>query len=446
MSRCPWSLPMLPGLLLAAAVTVGAAAAAPPGACDVTAYTARVEPQPTTGTVSGRVAIGVTVSAPGAATLTLDTGHLGIDSVTVDGGPAPWQATPGHLRVELPGGADATAAHTVAIAYHGTPTGGLVFRPEARQFHTEFSTSQWLPCVDAPAERATLDLTLIVPADLVVAATGDWQSSEPAGEGLVASHWRLDAAQPSYLYGFAAGPFRECMTVHDGVTLRVLATPSFSADEAARVFADTGAMLDFLAMKAGRPYPGNTYTQVLLAGGAAQEAAGLTLLGERYGRRVLADSSATWLGAHELAHQWWGNRVTNAAWTHFWLNEGFASYLADLWLAERHGPAAYDKALAAVRASVEAVRARGHDRSLVFPDWDHPTADDRSLVYDKGALVLESLRAEVGPGAFDRILQAWTNEYWDRSVTTADFESLAQRVSGRDLATFFASWLHATQP
>ncbi len=424
----------------------GAGAGAVRAAGDVSAYVARVQPHPDTRTVSGSVDVLVRVAEPAAAALNLDIGNLVVDALTVDGVPVPAPATPRRLRIDLPAPPAAGGTCRIGIVYHGEPAGGLVFRPEARQIHTEFATSQWLPCVDAPDERATLDLTLVVPEDLVVAATGAWQSTEPAGEGLVASRWRLDAPHPSYLYGFAVGPFVESLTVIDGVRLRGLATPSFSPDEVARVFADTGAMLSFFTTLAGRPYPDATYTQVLLAGGAAQEAAGLTLLGERYGRRVLADSTATWLGAHELAHQWWGNRVTNAAWTHFWLNEGFASYLADLWLGHRYGPAACDKALAAVRASVEAVRARGHDRPLVFPDWDHPTADDRSLVYDKGALVLERLHAELGDDLFGQVLRAWTDEYWDRAVTTADFEALVRRVSGRDLAPLFAGWVHGAQP
>ncbi len=430
---------LLPCVLLAFALHAAPSVAAAPPAPDVLAYVARVEPVLATRSVTGSVV--VRVAATGA-TLVLDRGALVIDAVRVADVPVRVDTAGARLRVPLPS-SRAGVSREVIVAYHGTPSGGLVFRPEAQQMYTAFSTSRWLPCVDAPAERATLDLTLVLPRGTVVAATGAWRSTGLVAGGRIESRWVLDTPMPSYLFGFAAGPFRELTSTVDGVELRVLATPAFTETEARRVFADTGEMLRFFATAAGRPYPDARYTQVLVAGPAAQELAGMAVLGERYGRRVLADSSDTWLGAHELAHQWWGNGVTNAAWTHFWLNEGFASYLADLWVEHRHGRAAYDDAMAAVRASVDSIRARGHERSLVFPRWDAPTADDRSLAYDKGALVLERLRAEVGDEAFGRVLRAWIAEHWSRAVTTADFEATATRASGRDLRAFFARWVHA---
>lgn len=426
--------------LVLSSLLIAGVAPATPSAPDVLAYVARVEPVLASRSVAGSVT--VRVAATGARVLVLDKGALVIDGVRVGDAAVRVDTTGSRLRVPLPP-TRAGAPCEVLVTYHGAPTAGLAFRPEAQQMHTAFSTSKWLPCVDAPAERATLDLTLVLPRGTVVAASGTWRSAGLVAGGRMESRWVLDMPMPSYLYGFAAGPFRELVSTVDGVELRVLATPAFTDDEARRVFADTGEMLRFFAAAAGRPYPGARYTQVLLAGPAAQELAGMAVLGERYGRRVLADSSDTWLGAHELAHQWWGNGVTNAAWTHFWLNEGFASYLADLWLEHRHGRAAYDDAMGAVRASVDSIRAHGHDRSLVFPDWNAPTADDRSLAYDKGALVLERLRAEVGDEAFGRVLRAWTAEHWGRAVTTADFEATAARASGRDLRAFFARWVHA---
>ncbi len=429
-------VPIVVGFLSCA----GSAGAAPrtPGGAHVTHVVARVQPSLATRTVQGDASLRVSTTRP--ATLVLAKGALTIDRVSVDDAAVGVDTSGARLAVPLAGSA---TVHDVRIEYHGRPRGGLVFRPEARQMHTAFDTGEWLPCVASPAERATLDLTLTLPAELVVAASGRWHSTGRTADGRLESRWVLETPMPSYLWGFAAGPFRDTTTTVDGVELRVLAAPAFTAAEAAHVFADTGGMLRFFAARAGRPYPGARYTQVLVAGAAAQELAGLAVLGERYGRRVLADSSDTWLGAHELAHQWWGNGVTNAAWTHFWLNEGFASWMADAWLEHRHGRAAYDTAMAAVRASVDAIRTRGHERSLVFPDWNAPSADDRSLAYDKGALVLDRLRAEIGDAAFERVLHAWTGEHWGRAVTTADFEATAARASGRDLRAFFARWIHA---
>jgi aminopeptidase N len=107
---------------------------------------------------------------------------------------------------------------------------------------------------------------------------------------------------------------------------------------------------------------------------------------------VLADPHDVWLEAHEFAHQWWGNGVTCRDWNHFWLNEGLATFMADAYKEHRLGPAAYQTEIEVSGARYERVRAAGHDRTLVFPDWSHPSAEDRVLVDHKGADVLHLLR------------------------------------------------------
>ena len=151
------------------------------------------------------------------------------------------------------------------------------------------------------------------------------------------------APAPTYTLGFAAGPFT---TVSDG-RLRFLGD-GFSADELRRVFATTDAMLRFFERRAGVPYPHNTYTQALVARTVGQEMSGLSLLSESTAAPCWPIPSAVTLGAHEAAHQWWGNLLTCEDWTHFWLNEGMATFMAAAFLEEQFGRAAYDNAVAAL--------------------------------------------------------------------------------------------------
>src|SRR4029077_16097967 len=110
-----------------------------------------------------------------------------------------------------------------------------------------------------------------------------------------------------------------------------------------------------------------------------------TALNDTYGKKVLANDHDIWLGAHELAHQWWGIMVTGRDWNHFWLNEGMATFMAAAYLEHRFGRADYLREIESYRTNYERVLKAGHDKSLVFPAWLKPTADDRTLVYDKGA-------------------------------------------------------------
>src|SRR6185369_5315567 len=108
-----------------------------------------------------------------------------------------------------------------------------------------------------------------------------------------------------------------------------------------RLFRDSSDMMAFFQARAGVPYPGTSYTQALVARTVGQEMSGLSILSDDYGRAVLADDHEISLIAHELAHQWWGNGVTCAGFTHFWLNEGFATFMAAAYLEQRFGRDAY---------------------------------------------------------------------------------------------------------
>jgi aminopeptidase N len=171
--------------------------------------------------------------------------------------------------------------------------------------------------------------------------------------------------------------------------------------------------------------------------------AGLSHMSDAYGRAVLADPTATSLIAHEVAHQWWGNLVTNRDWTHFWLNEGFATFMAAAFVEARFGREAYDRQVAAWRATWERIRAGGGDKPLVFPDWNRPSADDRALVYDKGAYLLHLLRERLGEERFWAAVRDYTRRHAGETVTTADFERAMEQSTGQSLDDLFDVWIHA---
>ena len=302
-----------------------------------------------------------------------------------------------------------------------------------------------MPVVDAPDQKATLRLRLSR-----ARRTGGGRE-RPAGPASLAaggtSRVRVgpDEPLPSYVFGFATGPFRRVSETHRGVRLEYLGA-SFTDAELRRVFGETRSMLEFFEERAGARYPGASYTQVLAAGRVEQELGLFTLLSESYGRRLLDDDPHDlWLMAHELAHQWWGNSVTCRDWNHFWLNEGMATFLADAYLERRFGTEVYAKQIAGVRDDYERVRGRGGDKALVFPDWVKPSADDRVIVYRKGAYVLHLLRESLGDTLFWAGLRDYTRRNMGGSVTTATSRGPMERRTGRDLDAFFERWVYSAR-
>jgi aminopeptidase N len=412
---------------------------------DVLGYTAVVEPSFDTKSIVGNVRV---VFKTRGATLVLDAGELVIDSVLARGRPLPFAKRADELHIELgPGAGDAERA--VDIDYHGAPRRGLSFTPDGLQVSASFATSQWLPVIDAPSERATLDLTLRLPTRPSRQADASGESFEASVDVIgrkAATRWVLARPMPSYLYGFVAGPFAGAVEEAGDVTLVYRGPATLTTEQLARIFIATPDMLTFFEAKAGVDYPFRHYTQVLLRGGSGQELAGLAVFGERYGEGVLADERNVWLGAHELAHQWWGNGVTNESWSHFWLNEGMGTFMAAAYLEHRFGRAEYLRHIDAARAKYEALRAAGRDQPLVFASWTNPSPEDRSIVYDKGAYVIHLLREELGEDAFWAGIRLYTTRHWERSVTTQDLERAMAEAAGRDLTEFFGRWVYAPRP
>ena len=411
---------------------------------DVLGYTAVIEPSFETQSIMGRVRVVFQTRGPA---LILNAGDLSIDAVYEGSRSLPFAKRVDELHIELGSGVRGDQ-RAVDIDYHGTPRRGLSFVPDAHQVSTSFATSQWLPVIDDPNERATLDLTLLLPADDQLQAAASAERVVTHANlvgGRVASRWVLDRPMPSYLYGFAVGPFAGAYEEAGEVVLQYRGPSTLSTEQLARIFIATPDMLNFFEDKSGVDYPFPVYTQVLLRGGRGQELAGLAMFGESYGDGVLADERNIWLGAHELAHQWWGNGVTNESWNHFWLNEGMSTFMAAAYLEHRFGRDEYRRHIDAARTKYEALRDAGHDKPLVFAAWTNPSPEDRSIVYDKGAYVIHLLREELGEDAFWSGIRLYTTRHWEQSVTTPDFERAMAEAAGRDLTEFFARWVYAPE-
>lgn len=402
-------------------------------ALDVLHYDATVEPDIGARSVKGTVRIRFVTDAP---EVEFNCGNLAIDAVRFKGAALKFSVVDHRLKVSLP-----PKAREIEIDFHGTPKYGIRFFPAEQQVYTVFSTSQWLVCIDDPADKATLTFKLILPANLTPIANGQLVSQRELTGNKRVFEWEQRRAIPTYVFGFAVGPFHVVREKRGNVELQYFAT-NYSESEVRRIFRDTPDMLNFFETRSGVKYTDRAYTQVLAAGGVEQEMSSFTALKEVYGKQLLENEQDLWLAAHEFAHQWWGNMVTCRDWNHFWLNEGIATFMAAAYLEHRFGRALYMREIEAYRANYEKVKAAGKDKSLVFPDWLHPTSDDRTLVYDKGAYVLHLLREQIGERAFWNGLKLFTQRHFGKSVVTEDFVAAMEEANGKSLHEFFAKWVY----
>jgi len=294
---------------------------------------------------------------------------------------------------------------------------------------------------DAPGDKAEFALDLRLPLGMASLGPGSPGGRTRQGAGIEVHRWRTARPYSPYLFGFAFGNFTQAFS-RDGSTRLTYLSDTASSAVMQQLFAPTGAMVRFLSAKAGVPLPDGQYTQLLVAGDEAQEAATWSVIGTANIEPVPADSQDDWVIVHELAHQWWGNLVTCTTWQDFWLNEGITTFMTAAWKEFRYGRAAYTAELDRARARVAKVRDQGWDRPLAFAGPYPSLGARRAVQYSKGALFMDHLRTTLGDEAFWRGLKSYTTVHAGGVVTSADLQRAMEMASARDLSATFTEWVY----
>lgn len=402
---------------------------------DVLAYHVNLEPFPAKKQLEGSVSIQFSVP-PNSKEVVFDSGNLAI--TRLEGQHAKGFVQKGKKTIISLAENDSTI-YEIKLFYQGKPGRGLIFFDNAQKLYTVFFTSEWMICNANPDDKATLKLELLVPKGLISVASGVFKDSTEVGNKMNYS-WSQDYETPAYTYGFTIGSFNQSQEQYHDKLLQYYAEDYTSA-EIDTIFQYTGDMISFFEEKSGIPLPQATYAQVLI-GNHYQEMSGFAVLKKSYGKLVLSDSTETNLISHELAHQWWGNRITCQSWNHFWLNEGFATFMSAAYNEHRFGKEKYQENIDAYFKVYQKVRSAGADKSLVFDDWSKPSRADRNLVYFKGAYVLHLLKEELGEAEFWKGIKFYSQTYNGQSVTTKDFQSAMEKAAARSLESFFKEWVY----
>jgi leukotriene-A4 hydrolase len=322
-------------------------------------------------------------------------------------------------------------ATQVRIAYRTTPSAGALqwLEPSLTAGKAQpflFSQSQaiharsWIPLQDSPGVRVAYEATIRVPRGMTaVMAAESLVRGDDASQGIF--HFVMPQAIPSYLIALAVGDLAfQKLSERTGVW----AEPSV-LKAAAYEFADVEAMV-VSAEKLFGPYRWGRYDILVLPPSfpfGGMENPRLTFATPT----VLAgDRSLVSLIAHELAHSWSGNLVTNATWRDFWLNEGFTTYFERRIVEDLYGRqrADMEAVLGLAELREELNRLPEKDQVLHIDLIDRDPDDGMTRVpYEKGALLLRTLERTFGRTRFDHYLRRYFDEHAFTSITTADFEA-----------------------
>ena len=372
---------------------------------------------------------------PSAREIVLDTRDLTIESVTDSAGRslthdlAPADPILGRaLRVTLP-----EDRRRIVVRYTTNPTSAALQwltpaqtaggkQPYLFSQGQAILTRTWIPTQDSPGIRQTYEARIVVPAPLMAVMSAE--ALTPHGEASGADRafrFKLTQPIPPYLIALAIGDlaFRPI-----GPRAGVYAEPSV-VEKAASEFADVEKMIE-AAEELGGPYRWGRYDILVLPPSfpfGGMENPRLTFATPT----VLAgDRSLTALVAHELAHSWSGNLVTNATWRDFWLNEGFTTYFENRIMETLYGPdrAAMLESLGRreLLDKLAALKDAPGDQVLhLHLEGRDPDDAATPIAYEKGAAFLRMVEHTVGRERFDTWLVGYFNRHAFTSLTTAQF-------------------------
>ncbi len=367
-----------------------------------------------------------------------------IASVKVDGRDAGFSRAEGELIISPAAEIASGTEFQVEVAYAGRPGegeayGGIEFL-EGWNFYPNgvivagepTGAETWYPSNNHPSDKATFAFHITVAKPFVAAANGVLKERTDHGDRWTYD-WEMDDPMATYLATIAISNFeiREKKS-KTGVLVRDYLDADIRGDveKSTAVLPDA---LDYFSSVFG-PYPFDACGVVVheMELPFSLENQTLIVMGYTFAYDIVV--------VHELAHQWYGDSVSVAAWKDIWLNEGFASYAETLWWEHTAGAAALKEDLASRYEYISGISSARVD-PIGDPGPDHLFDPE---VYDRGALTLHALRLKVGDAAFFQILREWFLRYRDGNASTQDFIGLSEEISAQDLSEFFQSWLFET--
>jgi aminopeptidase N len=389
----------------------------------------------------------------------LDFQGLTVRAVTVDGRAATWRRAGGELTVVPSRALRDDRRFAVTVVYDGVPQTLEDDFGFSGFFHTDDGAlavgqpdvaATWFPANDHPVDAARFDIRITVPAGVEAisngtlvrsrtrdgASTWEWRAREPMATYLVVlAIGQFDLQQYQERAGQSQRPIRFLDAIDPDLFRAPGGGPS-RGDTATAALALQPEILDVLSGFFG-PYPFRD------AGGIVDDDERLQFALETQTRPIYAPlffddaELAEIVVVHELAHMWFGDAARLQAWQHIWLNEGFATYAEWLWLEQQGTTTAqeiFDDLLT---------------RPATDPLWASrvgnpgPAVSDLfgEAVYVRGAMTLHALRLAIGDGDFFRLLQRWASTQSGGTVTTTEFITMAEQVSGQQLDALFQRWL-----
>jgi len=328
------------------------------------------------------------------------------------------------------------------------PDAGLRIGPNKYGDRTFFSDNwpnrarSWLPTIDHVYEKATCEFVIKAPDHYQVVSNGLLREETDYDDGTRLTHWKQSVPISPWLY--VLGVARFAVQQVDDFDGKPIQTWVYTQDRSAGFYdfaVPTKQVMEFYSEYVG-PFSYEKLANVTSpATGGGMEAATAIMYGEN---SVTGERSVRWRNViiHEVAHQWFGNAVTEADWDDVWLSEGFATYFTQLFIEHAYGR---DEFVDGMKSAADRVFSQYEDDPayrIVHDNLDDMRRVTSGATYQKGAWILHMLRKRMGDEAFWAGIRQYYATYFNQTATTDDFMEAMELASGLDLEMFAEQWLY----
>ena len=381
---------------------------------------------------------------------TLDRKDKGmvVDGVSIDNIAIGYTHQNDALIINLPKASTLNQTLVFTIKYHGIPFDGLRIGATMfgdRSFFNENGPNRgrhWLPLIDHPYEKATSEFIVKAPAHYKVVSNGLLLEESDLGNNIKLTHWKQSIPVSSWLYVLGVADF--AVKYVDEFKGKSIQTWVYSKNREAGFYdfdEPTKKVLTFYSTYVG-PYAyeklANIQTPSVHGG---METSSAIFYGEDLvtGKR---DERIRNVVIHEIAHQWFGNAVTETTWDDAWLSEGFATFFTLLFIENEYGKEEYKKGIVKAKKTVFDLALKMPNFSIVSPRSAEKEEVTSGLTYQKGAWIIHMLRDLIGESNFKKGIQNYYAKYFNANTSTDEFRMEMEKVSGKDLKLFFKQWLY----
>ena len=388
----------------------------------------------------------------------LDFGSMPVTAVLVNNTPAHFNQHDEKLDVQLAVAAQKDQRLNITVAYSGTPKDGLILLKDKDGSPTAIGDNwadrvhNWIPCLDHPSAKASVRFTVTAPADYAAVANGVMESVNQS-PGASVKTWIFNETKTVSPYNMvvAVGRFATGQLKGDSPVPVSYYVPMSEGKFAEKAFSPAiPSIITFSNLVA--PYP---YRKLALIVGATKfggmENANTIVFSPNYfnnfttaperSKKFDIPKATEDVDAHEIAHQWFGDSVTESTWADLWLSEGFATYFAGLFLEKNEGPDAFREYM---RGNANSYLA--YEKTRRAPIHDTQTEKLFDLLnpnnYEKGGWVLHMLRGMLGDEAFFTGIRSYYDKHKDLTATSEDLRVALEKASGRELKSFFDRWIY----